>query len=58
MYLELEVPLVRGPKANPLFSIVLDWYVASTVTIDGFKLPNYFISRSDVYASLAKTFEG
>jgi hypothetical protein len=58
MYLELEVPVVRGPKANPLFSVVLDWYVTNTVTIDGFKLPYYFISRSDVYSSLAKTFDG
>jgi hypothetical protein len=58
MYLELEIPLVRGPRAQPLFSIVLDWYLTDQYPIDGFRLPNVFPSRSDVYASLSRTFEG
>jgi hypothetical protein len=36
----------------------LDWYLSDTYRIDGFKLPNYFLSRPEVYSSLARTFEG
>jgi hypothetical protein len=58
MYLELEVPLVRGPRAQPLFSIVLDWYLTDTHRIQGFTLPSYLLSRSELFGSLARTFEG